>query len=95
MREGQRGKCQDRRRQEGAGGGRSGALSTRRESQRSGDPEPWEEGCSWEHSLAVAGFTLEENRTPLWVQSTTYKENPARSRRSSMIGAETATHKQD
>lgn len=52
MREDQRRECRDRRRQEG--------RSTRRESQIPGDPEPWEEGHSWEHSLAVADFTLEE-----------------------------------
>lgn len=87
MREDQRRECRDRRRQEG--------RSTRRESQIPGDPEPWEEGRSWEHSLAVADFTLEENLTPLWVQSTTYKENPVGSRCSSTIGTKTATHKQD
>lgn len=88
MREDQRRECRDRRRQEG--------RSTRRESQIPGDPEPWEEGRSWEHSLAVADFILEENLTPLCLlQSTTYKENPVGSRCSSTNGTKTATHKQD
>lgn len=73
-------------RQEEAGG----------EGHKERKPETWgPRALGGRMLMAVAGFTLEENLTLLWVQSTTYKENPARSRRSSVIGAETATPKQD